>query len=74
MNRHTFDFKTSREYTEEGFLKVSGRAAKTGIQEYYAHELSVKVEFNRYDSETYSAIGYQAQKERIFDNWSKSRK
>ncbi|ENY3828437.1 DUF2213 domain-containing protein [Vibrio cholerae] len=41
MNRHTFDFKTSREYTPEGFLKVSGRAAKTGIQEYYAHELEL---------------------------------
>ncbi|MGQ7018643.1 DUF2213 domain-containing protein [Vibrio cholerae] len=41
MNRHTFDFKTSREYTPEGFLKISGRAAKTGIQEYYAHELEL---------------------------------
>ncbi|MDE1253759.1 DUF2213 domain-containing protein [Vibrio aestuarianus] len=41
---HTFkfnDFQTSREYTAEGFLKVSGRAAKTGIQEYYAHELGL---------------------------------
>ncbi|EMP93037.1 hypothetical protein VC87395_001756 [Vibrio paracholerae 87395] len=41
---HTFkfnDFKTSRTYTAEGFLKVSGRAAKTGIQEYYAHELGL---------------------------------
>ncbi|MGL5108106.1 MAG: DUF2213 domain-containing protein [Vibrio ordalii] len=41
MNRHTFDFQSSRIYTEEGFLKVSGRAAKTGIQEYYAHELEL---------------------------------
>ena len=41
MNRHTFDFQTSRTYTAEGFLKVSGRAAKTGIQEYYAHELGL---------------------------------
>ncbi|HFG1614685.1 TPA: DUF2213 domain-containing protein [Vibrio cholerae] len=41
MNRHTFDFKTSRTYTNECFLKVSGRAAKTGIQEYYAHELEL---------------------------------
>ncbi|EOX3422547.1 DUF2213 domain-containing protein [Vibrio cholerae] len=41
MNRHTFDFKTSREYTPEGFLKVSGRAAKIGIQEYFAHELGL---------------------------------
>ncbi|ENM3737165.1 DUF2213 domain-containing protein [Vibrio cholerae] len=41
---HTFkfnDFKTSRTYTAEGFLKVSGRAAKTGIQEYFAHELGL---------------------------------
>ncbi|ENH9244463.1 DUF2213 domain-containing protein [Vibrio cholerae] len=41
---HTFkfnDFQTSRTYTDEGFLKVSGRAAKTGIQEYYAHELGL---------------------------------
>lgn len=41
---HTFkfnDFQTSREYTPEGFLKVSGRAAKTGIQEYFAHELGL---------------------------------
>ncbi|MEB5596298.1 DUF2213 domain-containing protein [Vibrio cholerae] len=44
---HTFKFndfqtsRTSREYTAEGFLKVSGRAAKTGIQEYYAHELGL---------------------------------
>lgn len=41
MKRYTFDFQTSREYTPEGFLKVSGRAAKTGIQEYYAHELGL---------------------------------
>ncbi|EGR1910220.1 DUF2213 domain-containing protein [Vibrio cholerae] len=41
MNRYTLDFQTSREYTAEGFLKVSGRAAKTGIQEYYAHELEL---------------------------------
>lgn len=41
---HTFkfnDFQTSRQYTPEGFLKVSGRAAKTGIQEYLACELGL---------------------------------
>ncbi|ENM3792540.1 DUF2213 domain-containing protein [Vibrio cholerae] len=41
MNRHAFDFKSSRTYTDEGFLRVSGRAAKTGIQEYFAHELGL---------------------------------
>ncbi|MBD1576976.1 hypothetical protein HC723_11100 [Vibrio sp. S11_S32] len=37
-------------------------------------ESSVRVEFNRYDSETYSAIGYQAQNDRVFDSWAKIRK
>jgi len=41
MNRHTFDFQSARTYTEEGFLKVQGRAAKTGIQEYFARELGL---------------------------------
>lgn len=41
MKRHTFDFQSSSTYTPEGFLRVSGRAAKTGIQEYYAHELEL---------------------------------
>ncbi|WMN54830.1 DUF2213 domain-containing protein [Vibrio fluvialis] len=41
MNRHTFDFQSSRTYTPEGFLRVSGRAAKTGIQEYLACELEL---------------------------------
>ncbi|EOW9261668.1 DUF2213 domain-containing protein [Vibrio cholerae] len=61
MNRHTFDFKTSREYTPEGFLKVSGRAAKTGIQEYFAHELGVTdrepnavVRVMRFENEVFS--------------------
>lgn len=30
---------TQREYTDEGFLKVPGRVARTGIQEYLAREL-----------------------------------
>ncbi|EOW9248375.1 TPA: DUF2213 domain-containing protein [Vibrio cholerae] len=61
MNRHTFDFKTSREYTAEGFLKVSGRAAKTGIQEYFAHELGLTdrepnavVRVMRFENEVFS--------------------
>ena len=32
---------TQREYTDEGFLKVPGRVARTGIQEYLARELSL---------------------------------
>ncbi|WP_317073666.1 DUF2213 domain-containing protein [Vibrio cholerae] len=61
MNRHTFDFKTSRTYTDEGFLKVSGRAAKTGIQEYFAHELGLTdrepnavVRVMRFENEVFS--------------------
>lgn len=32
---------TSREITEEGFLRVPGRVARTGIQEYLAYELGL---------------------------------
>ncbi len=32
---------TKREYTDEGFLKVPGRVARTGIQEYLASELGL---------------------------------
>jgi hypothetical protein len=32
---------TSREYTDEGFLKVPGRVARVGIQEYLAGELGL---------------------------------
>lgn len=32
---------TQREYTDEGFLKVPGRVARTGIQEYLARELGL---------------------------------
>ena len=61
---HTFkfnDFQTSREYTPEGFLKVSGRAAKTGIQEYLAFELELTdrepnavVRVMRFENEVFS--------------------
>ena len=32
---------THREYTDEGFLRVPGRAARTGVQEYVARELGL---------------------------------
>ncbi|KAA8555130.1 DUF2213 domain-containing protein [Pseudomonas marginalis] len=38
---------TSREYTDEGFLKVPGRVARTGIQEYLARELGLDGDPNR---------------------------
>lgn len=33
---------TRREYTDEGFMRVPGRVARTGIQEYLASELGLK--------------------------------
>lgn len=38
---------TQREYTDEGFLKVPGRVARTGIQEYLARELQLDGDPNR---------------------------
>jgi len=38
---------SSREYTDEGFLKVPGRVARTGIQDYTARELSLDGDPNR---------------------------
>lgn len=38
---------TSREYTDEGFLRVPGRVARTGIQEYLARELDMPGDPNR---------------------------
>lgn len=38
---------TQREYTDEGFLKVPGRVARTGIQEYLARELQLDGDQNR---------------------------
>lgn len=41
-DRHSIAFTTSqREYTDEGFLKVPGRAARTGTQQYLAKELGL---------------------------------
>lgn len=38
---------TQREYTDEGFLKVPARVARTGIQEYLARELGLDGDPNR---------------------------
>lgn len=38
---------TSREYTEEGFLRVPARVARTGIQDYRAGELGLEGDPNR---------------------------
>ncbi|WP_277593615.1 DUF2213 domain-containing protein [Pseudomonas chlororaphis] len=38
---------THREYTDEGFLKVPGRVARAGIQEYLARELGLDGDPNR---------------------------
>lgn len=38
---------TSREYTDEGFLRVPGNVARTGIQDYLASELGLKGDPNR---------------------------
>jgi uncharacterized protein len=38
---------THREYTDEGFLRVPGRVARTGIQEYLARELGLPGDPNR---------------------------
>ena len=43
-----FTYKISkREYTDEGFLKVPGRVARTGIQDYLASELGLDGDPNR---------------------------
>lgn len=38
---------THREYTDEGFLRVPGRVARTGVQEYLARELGLDGDPNR---------------------------
>lgn len=40
FDRQSYDI-TRREYTDEGFLRVPGRVARTGIQEYLASELGM---------------------------------
>ena len=34
--------QSSKQYTEEGFLKVRGRVARTGVQKYYGFELGLE--------------------------------
>lgn len=46
FDRNTYKI-SSREYTEEGFLKVPGRVARTGIQDYLASELGLPGDPNR---------------------------
>ena len=68
-------------------IKANAQCADKGLAVFLPRELdqgtvkaifhfgsSVKVEFNSYDSQTYSAMGYKAQSDRIFNNWVKSRK
>lgn len=40
-DRASFAVTTKRTYTDEGFLKVPGRVARTGVQEYLASELGI---------------------------------
>lgn len=40
-DRQSYDI-TRREYTDEGFLRVPGRVARIGIQDYLASELGIK--------------------------------
>ena len=41
-DRKSFALNSQRVYTDEGFLRVPGKAARTGIQEYLAWELGLK--------------------------------
>lgn len=41
-DRKSFALNSQRIYTDEGFLRVPGKAARTGIQEYLASELGLK--------------------------------
>ena len=47
FDRFTYNLKSKREYTDEGFLKVPGRAARIGIQDYLASELKLPGDPNR---------------------------
>ena len=40
-DRFSFGVTSKRQYTDEGFLKVPGHAARTGIQQYLAKELEL---------------------------------
>ena len=41
-DRKSFALNSQRVYTDEGFLRVPGKAARTGIQEYLASELGLQ--------------------------------
>lgn len=41
FDRATFSVQSQRQYTDEGFLVVPGRVARTGVQEYLAKELGM---------------------------------
>lgn len=47
-DRQSFVQESKRERTKEGFLKVIGRVARSGIQEYMGYELGVEPEFKRF--------------------------
>ena len=36
-----YTLNSQREFTDEGYLKVPGHAARTGVQEYLAKELGI---------------------------------
>ena len=42
IDRVSYSITSNRQYTDEGFLMVPARAARTGIQQYLAHELGLK--------------------------------
>jgi len=46
FDRYTYKI-SKREYTDEGFMKVPGRVARTGIQDYLASELGLDGDPNR---------------------------
>lgn len=46
-DRKSFAVPSQREYTDEGFLRVPGRVARDGVQEYLASELGLDGDPNR---------------------------
>lgn len=62
FDRQTYKL-TSRRVTDEGFLRVPGRAAKTGIQEYLACELGL-------DGDPMRVIKVMRPEEEVFNNES----
>ena len=60
-DRHSYAASTKREYTDEGFLRVPGRVARTGVQEYLASELGIT------DREPNTIIKVYRPDESVFD-------